>query len=109
MPSLHVVIHHQRDPNRLWSNSWLSDDLIETITTTVEIGEWCREAMETGDRVLVHRCGYGDFDPCVCCSARVVNVDDVDRHTRLVRFTGQQTLNEPPPVQPQPGQNSYWA
>ena len=107
--SLYVVVHHQQDANQPWKNSWLSDELLEAILTTNEIGTLCRSAKAQGERVFVHRCGSGDSSPIICCSAEVDDVDQIDEKTALVRFTKQQLVNTFPPRTPVKGQNSYLA
>lgn len=104
---LYVVVHHQQDPNRLWANSWLDDDRLEAITTTAEIGRLCQVAMDRGDHVLVHRCGWGDSPPTVCCSAEVVQTAPIDERTSVVMFEAQQALDTTPPVSPYLGQSYY--
>ena len=104
--SLYLVVHHGRDPDQRFVNSWLDDARLEAITTTVEIGQLCQDAQQP---VFVHRCGFGDARPTVCCSVSVVRVDSVDRHTKLVTFTDQQVLDTVPPVTPHPGQSFYLA
>ena len=106
---LFVVVHHRQDPNRLWANSWLDDERLEAITTTAEIGGLCQDAMDRGEPVLVHRCGWGDFQPLVCCSASVVQSAAIDGHTSVVMFGAQQVLSATPPVSPHLGQSYYWA
>jgi hypothetical protein len=107
--NLYVVVHHGRDSDQRFVNSWLDDERLDAITTTVEIGQLCQEAQQSREPVYVHRCGWADARPIVCCLVSVVRVDSIDRHTKLVRFTGQQVLNEVPPVTPHPGQSFYFA
>jgi hypothetical protein len=107
--SLYLVVHHKRDPDQRFANSWLDDERLEAITTTVEIGQHCQDAQQARQPVFVHRCGCGDDRPTVCCSVSVVRVDSVDGHTKLVTFTDQQVLDTLPPVTPRPGQSFYFA
>jgi len=106
--NLYVVVHHGRDSDQRFVNSWLDDERLDAITTTVEIGQLCQEAQQNREPIYVHRCGWADTRPTVCCLVFVVRVDSVDRHTKLVRFTGQQVLNKVPPVTPHPGQSFYF-
>jgi cobalamin biosynthesis Mg chelatase CobN len=104
---LYVVVHHRRDENQPWVNAWLDDQLIEAIQTTKEIGKLCRQAKERGERVFVHRCGWLENSPVICCSAEVDGVDHIDKTTSLVRFNAPQALNQLPPSTPIQGQNFY--
>jgi hypothetical protein len=106
---LYVVVHHGRDPDQRFSNSWLDDERLEAIMTTVEIGQLCQNVQQKQELVYVHRCGWADVRPTVCCSASVDRVDSVDRQTKLVMFANQQKLDELPPVTPQSGQSFYFA
>jgi hypothetical protein len=105
--SLYVVVHHQQDPIQNWANGWLDNERLESITTTAEISQMCHDAMENGERVFVHRCGWGDARPVICCSANVMQSSSIDHGTSLVIFGEQQVLGVPPPVMPYPGQNYY--
>ena len=109
--SLYLVVHHRRDRNQTFVNSWLDDDRLEAITTTVEIGQLCQDAQQTRQPVYVHRCGCADFDirPTVCCSLSIVRVDSVDKRTKLVTFSEQHVMDMQPPVTPLPGQSFYLA
>ncbi|MDR3460004.1 MAG: hypothetical protein P4N60_21465 [Verrucomicrobiae bacterium] len=104
---LYVVVHHQRDENQPWINAWLNDQLIEAIQTTKEIGKHCREAKQHSERVFVHRCGWGEMPPVICCSAEVESVAEIDRASVLVRFTNVMAANDFPPKSPIKGQNFY--
>jgi hypothetical protein len=105
--SLYVVVHHQRDENQPWINAWLNDQLIEAIQTTKQIGGLCHQAMEHGERVFVHRCGWQENPPVICCSAEVEEVAKIDNSTSLVRFVGAAPLNDSPPRTVVRGQNYY--
>jgi hypothetical protein len=108
--NLYVVVHHQQDPDQKWVNSWLDDDRLESITTPAEIGEYCLNAMKKGERVFVHRCGWGDASPIVCCSVKVIQSADLyDNKTWLVKFGDPQILGTETPQAAYPGLNFYWA
>ena len=107
--SLYVVVHHQQDQNQPWVNAWLSDQLIEAIQTTSEIGTLCRSAKSRGERVFVHRCGWGELSSAICCSAEVDSVGKIDNNTDLVTFADTQPLSLRPPRSPAKGQNFYLA
>src|SRR6185436_10298199 len=101
--NLYVVVRHRRDPDQRFVNSWLDDEQLEAITTTHEIGQLCQDGQQRSERVCVHRCGWSDTRPTICCSVSVVRVDSVDGWTSLVRFADQQVLDMLPPVTPHRG------
>ena len=107
--ALYVVVHHQQDKNQPWVNAWLSDELIQAIQTTTEIGHLCQQAKGRGERVHVHRCGWQESRPAVCCSAEVEDVAAIDKSTALVRFAGAIPLAQTRAKMPAKGQNFYFA
>jgi hypothetical protein len=107
--ALYVVVHHNRDANRPWVNSWLDDERLEAIQTTRQIGEFCRAAKKENELIFVHRCGWGEAAPTICCLASAVQVGQIDEQTSLVTFDSQEVLNAQPPVTPTLGQNLYMA
>ena len=107
--ALYVVLHHQQDEKQIWVNAWLNDQLIEAIQTTNEIGGMCCRAKERSERVYVHRCGWQEWPPAICCSAEVEEVASVDDSTMLVRFANPAPLNGAPLRVPVKGQNFYAA
>jgi hypothetical protein len=107
--ALYVVLHHRRDPNQPWVNSWFDDERIEAIQTTLEIGKLCKRAQDDGDLVFVHRCGFDGDVPIVCCAARVAQSAPVDRGTYSVTFCGTARRSLVPPLSPARGQNFYIA
>jgi len=104
---LYVVVHHQADEKQPWVNAWLNDELIEAIQTTKEIGKQCRQAKEQGELVFVHRCGWLDNPPVICCSAEIEDVAEIDKATTLVKFLNPTPLNHSSPRTPVRGQNFY--
>jgi hypothetical protein len=105
--SLHVVLHHPRDPHQPWANDWLDDNCIRAITTTAHIGNLCELARKNGDPVLVHRCGYGNAPAVISCSALVQDVNRLPGRGALVRFLEATTRNDTPTTAPVQGQNYY--
>lgn len=105
--ALYVVVHHQRDVSQPWVNAWLDDELIEAIQTTNESGHLCLRAKGRGERVYVHRCGWGECPPLVCCSAEVEDVGTISKATALVRFASAVRMEQSPPRVPAKGQNFY--
>ena len=104
---LYVVVHHRSDERQPWINAWLNDQLIEAIQTTKEIGRLCFQAKKRGEQLFVHRCGWQENAPVICCSAKVEDVAEIDKSTSLVRFADQISLNLAPPRTPARGQNFY--
>lgn len=105
--ALYIVVHHRSDQSQPWCNAWIDDNQIQAIQTTVEIGQMCERAMRNGGRIFVHRCGWGECAPAICCSAKVESVDAIDRRTTLVIFDDPVTLNDQPTFAPGRGQNCY--
>src|SRR5690348_7582473 len=103
----YLVVHHQKDTNQPWTNSWLDDQRLEAIQTTRQVAELCREALSSGELVYVHRCATTLSPPSVCCSLRIATIDHLGSSTWLVRFKDQAPMNEAPLIQPMLGQNSY--
>lgn len=108
-PILHLVVHHPKDSHQPWVNCWIDDETLEAITTTLDIGRRCSDAMELGDVVRIHRCGWGDCAPSVCCEVKVVQSAPYDKRTYLIGFELVQALGTTPKVSPHPGQNYYVA
>jgi hypothetical protein len=105
--SLYLVLHHCKDSHQPWVNSWLDDQRIDTIQTTIAIGQKCGELIGTKGRVFVHRCAWGENVPTVCCSATIAQATQFDPRTYLINFADQISLSLTPPRTPAPGQNSY--
>jgi hypothetical protein len=105
--NLYLVVHHQRDSQQPFPNSWLDDDRLDAIETTPAIGRMCKEAKLSGRPIFVHRCAWDENPPVVCCRALVLDAVPIDRRTCYVRFGSQEVLAEPPPNTPCPGQNFY--
>lgn len=106
--AFYIIVHHKSD-KQSWVNNWKagSESLLESITTTKEIGRRCSEAMKRGESIFVHRCAYGSMKAEICASIEVERVDAIDNKTDLVRFKNQALISREPPILPMPGQNSY--
>ena len=87
--ALYLVVRHVRNTHQTYVNSWIDDETLQAIETPTSIADMCEEAMKRNERVFVHRCGWEDSPPSVCCSALVEQVGVVDEHNSLVTF-GQQ-------------------
>lgn len=107
--SLYLVVHHKQDMDQPWVNGWLDDYQLEAIQTTAKIGRLCEAARSSGEWVFVHRCGWGQEPPSICCAVRVVVVTPLPGGGRLVQFAQPRLLGISPPCQPSRGQNFYEA
>ena len=106
--ALYVVVHHRRDQQQPWANRWTDDNCLEAISTTPDIAARCRLAKDHGERVFVHRCGWEDGPPRVCCSLVVADAKH-DEKIGWVRFRDPEIRDDSPSVHPGRGQNSYEA
>ncbi len=107
---LYLVVHHRQDQDRPFFNDWIDDNKrISFITTTPEIGQFCQEAKDQGERIFIHRCGWAGAPSTICCSAIVDRIDSLDRKMSVVRFAEQQVLDMSPPKTPNHGQCHYFA
>lgn len=106
--NLYVVVHHRKDQNQPWANSWLDDDCIQVIQTTKEIGQLCSSAKEQSQKVFVHRCGWGNEKPIISCSVDVERVDSVDKKTSLVWFCNPEATHREPTTTLFRGRNYYF-
>ena len=104
----YVVVHHRRDSDQPWSNTWIDDDRLEVISTTGEIAQRCDQVKRQGERVFVHRCGWEAWPPVVCCSLAVKRAIH-DEKLGWVEFHDHVIIGIPPLVAPGSGQNSYEA
>jgi hypothetical protein len=107
--ALYLVLHHQQDPNKTWSNAWKngSDSIIEAITTTKRVADLCAQASDDSEMVFIHRCAYGDFPPMICCKAFVDKVSQIDHKSYLVTFKNQEMLALEPKGSPKMGDGCY--
>ena len=110
---LYLVVRHRQNPQQLWLNIWqddVNDEQLTSIETTLEIGNLCNEEKNRNHLVYIHRCGYEDYPPMICCSACVAEVTATDNANRVkILFREQTTLNSPPIIQPVRHQNYYFA
>lgn len=104
---LYVVVHHRQDSHQLWTNSWLDDNRLNAITTTAQIGRMCERRAAQGERIFVHRCAWGGYNPAIVCSAEVAQVAAIDRKNSLVTFRNVEVVTARSPILPQVGQNHY--
>jgi hypothetical protein len=108
---LYLVVRHVRDSQK-WPNEWIDDERLASITTTAQIGKFCREAKDIGEEVYVHRCGLingaDKLHPIICCSVSVSEVGEPIGSNVIVKFSNQKVLNRQPLVRPELKQNYYW-
>ena len=105
--ALYLVVHHRRDADQPWQNAWLDDHRLQAIQTTTQIGRLCAAAQEAGERVFVHRCGWGGEAPLICCTVLVARVSQLPGRSSLVEVVEPTALGCPPSLQPGRGQNWY--
>ena len=106
--NLCIVVHHRSDHHQPWINSWMDDDYPEAIQTTIKIGQLCSKEKDQNKKVFVHRCGWGQTEPTVCCEVDVERVDPIDKKTCLVSFHNPKVINHEPVKTPIRGQNYYF-
>lgn len=106
--ALFVVLPHRRDAAQPWVNRWIDSDSLYAITTSAEIASLCRVAQLRSERVFVHRCGWGDEEPSICCSVLVKRVGR-EEDVAWVDFREPMVLNAVPVFDPKPGQRYYEA
>jgi hypothetical protein len=106
--ALFLVVRHRKNPKQPFENVWQDDELLTSIQTTVKIGELCKKEQNAKRQVYVHRCGYEDFPPVICCSVQIADVAEVGGWI-IVEFREQKRLDGVPPVPPIRHQNHYVA
>jgi hypothetical protein len=107
--NLFLVLRPEQNPHQTYFNKWLDGGRIESITTTVEIANLCHEEKRKNKTILIHRCGCENLSPVICCSASVIQIDQIDANLCRVIFGEQQSLDLQPPIPPLPGQSFYFA
>lgn len=107
---LFIVVRHRRDPEQPFTAVWLDDERLEGMTTSAEIGLLCAEARRKRERTYVHRCGWAETGPVICCSASVIRSGPIeDGKTHWVRFVEHEVLDAVPSLIVKPGQGFYFA
>jgi hypothetical protein len=107
--ALFIVVHHPAAPHQSWANDWENETLLRAITTPKGVAARLARAKETGERVFVHRCAYGDRPAEICCSVAVADTRELDKSTAFVRFAEVRREGAVPPVEAHIGQSSYEA
>jgi hypothetical protein len=106
--ALYLVVRHRQNPQQPFQNIWLDDERLASIQTTLEISELCKKEKDLNQQVYIHRCGYENHSPIICCSAHVADVAEIGGWN-IVEFEDQTLLNSMPTVQPIRHQNYYFA
>jgi hypothetical protein len=109
--ALYLVVHHRKDEHQPYTNQWIEDDdrLLKLIAMTPEVAECCEKARRANTRVFVHRCGWTDEPPTICCSVLVHKVWRVSGGSPWVEFAEAAPIEADPPFSPRQGQNFYVA
>jgi hypothetical protein len=100
--ALYIVVHHPCDPHQPYANEWDRDQLLRSFQTTPGFVRQHTEALRPGERIFIHRCGWGDSPPVICCSVKVQEVTPY-----FVRVSDVRLMNETPPMHPMPGCGHY--
>ena len=102
--ALYIVIHHPCDPHKPYTNDWEegNNQLLRSIQTTPSFVRRFAESLRPGARLFIHRCGWGDYHPVICCSVAVQEVTDY-----FITFTDARPMDETPPVRPMLGCGHY--
>jgi hypothetical protein len=101
--ALYIVVHHPCDPDQPYANDWDPDThFLRAIQTTPRFVRKHAEALQSGARLLIHRCRWGDYPPVICCSVAVQEVTPY-----FIRVTDVRAMEAAPPLQPMPGCGYY--
>jgi hypothetical protein len=101
--ALYIVVHHPSDPNQPYPNEWdPTTHLLRTIAATPKFVRDYADALRPGQRILIHRCGWGEFPPVICCSVAVEQVTPY-----FIRVTDVRVMDQTPPFQPMLGCGHY--
>ena len=106
--ALYLVVRHRQNPHQKFENRWQDDELLTSIQTTLEIGNLCITAKAQNQWVYIHRCGYNGYEPMICCSVHVADVEEIGGWI-IVEFRDQTRLRNSSPPKPPPdeGDNFY--
>jgi hypothetical protein len=101
--SLYIVLRHRGNRHENWKdNDWADDDHIRSITTTPKVAAQCQEA----DIVYVHRCGWKNILPSICCVAKVERIAGSKKKPQVF-FKDVRTVGLPTEKRPYGRMNSY--
>jgi len=104
--SFYIVVRDRRNPVQRWSNVWMDDNCIKSITTTLEIAKRCDAIRQRNETLRVHRTQRNGNPAAISCECRVAMVTYGKRSAR-VEFKDSRPLNLRPPMKPDRGQNCY--
>jgi len=74
---LHLYIRHPRD-SQSYGNDWFGDFRVRSITTYETVAQYCKTALQNGDRVRIHRRKFESFPATVCCECAVKSVEAIE-------------------------------
>jgi hypothetical protein len=67
---LHLYLRHRRD-KEAYGNEWIGDFRVASITTYQVVAQNCQAAMESGDRIRIHRRKFENIPATVCCECSI--------------------------------------
>jgi hypothetical protein len=73
---LHLYLRHRRD-KQAYGNEWVGDFRMASITTYEVVSEYCQAAMESGDRIRIHRRKFENIPATVCCECSIKAVTPI--------------------------------
>jgi len=101
--ALYIVVHHPSDPEQPYANEWdRTNQLVRVLQATARFVRQYGDLLRSGERIFIHRCGWGPYPPVICCSVVAEQVTDF-----FIRFTDARPMQDTPPVQPLPGCGHY--
>jgi hypothetical protein len=101
--ALYIVVHHPSDSQQPYANEWASDGFLRAFQTAPSFVRANKHALREGEQLFIHRCGWGDSPPVICCCVKVLEVTDY-----FVRVTPVRFMDETPPKQVMLGCGHYY-
>ncbi len=74
---LHLYVRHRRD-TQSYGNVWVDDFRLRSITTYETVAEYCKNALECGHRVRVHRRRFAKIPATICSECSVSSVARIE-------------------------------
>ena len=108
-PSLHVVVHHRFDPDKLYDNTW-DDDLLrlKKFETTTEVADECENARLQNAWVYVHRCALAPFHPTIACRGKVADITCQPGNRPYIALDHLDVIDKRALMRPPEGHNHYY-
>jgi hypothetical protein len=112
MPQLHIIVRHPRDPlPPPWMNLWNDPNSsypykLRSIETKAFLVRLCKQAMDQGEPVAIHRTRLKGTEPRTICSTAYIKAVDVAN--RKVVFYKHKKVAAVPPNKARPGQICYF-